>query len=187
MRRILFLISIIGGIIAGSFITDALPHIDRIDSISSEIAPAKNFPIILDIQKLNISAHIEQVGLDKEGRMDIPKDVNNVAWYNLGPKPGERGNAVINGHRDSPTAPAIFYNLGLLEAGDEIIVTDEKSSVHKFVVTGKVIYRDDEFPLEQVFGATDEPMLNLITCRGKFDRKEENYSQRLVVYTRLVE
>jgi len=30
--------------------------------------------------------------------MDVPKGLNNIGWFNLGPRPGENGNAVIDGH-----------------------------------------------------------------------------------------
>jgi len=30
--------------------------------------------------------------------MDLPKERANVAWFNLGPRPGENDSAVIAGH-----------------------------------------------------------------------------------------
>lgn len=55
-------------------------------------------PVRLKIPKINIDAAIESVGLTPEGAMDVPKSHTNVAWFNLGPRPGEQGSAVINGH-----------------------------------------------------------------------------------------
>jgi len=38
-------------------------------------------PVRLQIPTLTIDAVIEAVGRDKNGAMDIPKQVDNVAWY----------------------------------------------------------------------------------------------------------
>src|SRR5688500_6975589 len=46
-------------------------------------------PVSFSIPSLGIEdASVESVGLDKENKMDIPKKDENVAWYNLGVKPG---------------------------------------------------------------------------------------------------
>ncbi len=139
-------------------------------------------PQILSIPRLGITAKIEAVGLDSVKRMDVPKDTNNVGWYKLGYKPGEVGNAVIDGHVDSLTGPAVFYNLSQLEKGDSIIIQGDNKQLY-FIVTAKETYQYDQFPVNKVFGTSSNPRLNLITCKGTFDRLKKNYSQRLVVYT----
>lgn len=143
-------------------------------------------PITLRIPKFGISAMVESVGMDKKGRMDVPKKDENVAWYNLGFKPGSLGSAVIAGHFDTVTgAPAVFYNLNKLTPGDQIIVTSSSGKDLIFKVTDKQLYPDASFPLQKVFNTTDKPRLNLITCDGVWNRATQNYSQRLVVFTEL--
>jgi hypothetical protein len=44
-------------------------------------------PKTLSIPKIGVTANVEHVGMDNQGRMDIPRNSNNTAWYNLGPKP----------------------------------------------------------------------------------------------------
>lgn len=135
------------------------------------------------VPKLGIDTAIESVGMDNQGRMDVPKDDFNVAWYNLGFKPGEHGSAVIAGHFDTPTgAPAIFYELEKLENGDEVIVQYEDEREYRFTVVDEQQFAFDQVPLEEIFNSTDRPRLNLITCDGAFDPNSQNYSQRLVVY-----
>ncbi|MGM0866326.1 MAG: class F sortase [Bacillota bacterium] len=51
----------------------------------------------------------------------------------------------------------------------------------------KVAYQKDDAPLRTIFGPSEKRMLNLITCKGYFDREIHNYIERLVVYTELVE
>lgn len=142
-------------------------------------------PHQLLIPKLGIAAVVEHVGLDANNNMDVPKNTDNVAWYQLGTKPGEIGNAVIAGHLDSETDVAVFYDLKTLRKGDTILVTDTNGKTHEFVVTEKAVYNDDKFPLEKVFGKTNKKHLNLITCDGEFSETTQTYSHRIVIYTEL--
>lgn len=141
-------------------------------------------PQTLTIPKINVEAKVEEVGEDKEGKMDVPKGVFNVGWYNLGYKPGERGSAVFAGHLDTVTgAPAVFYYIRNLSPGDEVIVTDQEGKKRVFEVTKVQSYPFNQVPLDLVFGPSDKPKLNLITCVGTWDVGTRNYSERLVVYT----
>lgn len=143
-------------------------------------------PQKLLIPKIQVSAYIESVGQDNKGRMDVPKDTNNVAWYNLGFKPGELGNAVIAGHLDDKLGkPSVFYDLADLQPGDEIFVIDENGKQFQFIVTKQVVYNDNQFPLNEIFATTGNPQLILITCFGFYDYLAKNYSQRIVVYSEL--
>jgi sortase A len=143
-------------------------------------------PRILRVSSLNIEATIESVGLDEKRSMDVPKAWENVAWYNLGYRPGEIGNAVIAGHFDAPDGgPAVFYKLKDLQPGQEIIVTDQNDNELTFIITESKTYDFDSFPIKTVFGESETPRLNLITCEGIFNREEKNYSQRTVVFSEL--
>lgn len=144
-------------------------------------------PELLSIPKINVSAKVEFVGLDKEGKMDIPKDVWNVAWYKLGAKPGEKGNAVFAGHLDQKDgSPAIFWDLNKLNEGDIITVKDKDNKEFTYKVVAKAVYDLNKFPLEEVFGVNKKARLNLITCKGAWDKQSQTYSERLVVYSELV-
>jgi sortase (surface protein transpeptidase) len=140
-------------------------------------------PKTIIIPKLNLQTSIESVGLDNQGRMDVPKDPNNVGWYNLGTVPGSVGSAVIDGHLDTKTGPAVFYKLNTLSRGDVIKIIDDKNQTAEFTVTGKISYNDDNFPIDTVFSKNDTQRLNLITCDGVFNKQKQNYSNRLVVFS----
>lgn len=140
-------------------------------------------PVRLSIPKYHVTAPIESVGLDSKKRMDIPRNFNDVAWYNLGFKPGQKGSAVIDGHVDTPTgAPAVFATIASLQSGDHIQVIDSQDKTYTFTVTTVVTYPFDQLPLEKIFNTTDKPRLNLITCAGTWDKLNKNYSDRTVVY-----
>ncbi len=144
-------------------------------------------PTQLRIPVIGVNAKVEHVGKTANGAMDVPKDVFNVAWFDLGVKPGNSGNAVIDGHLDGYNIPAaVFINLDRLQPGNKVYVRDDKGKELTFEVYGKQVYDYDKAPLDKIFGSAFESHLNLITCNGTFDNKNKNYSQRLVVFTKLV-
>lgn len=143
-------------------------------------------PETLTIPKIGVHTSVESVGLDNQGRMDVPTNVDSVAWYNLGFKPGEKGSAVVAGHLDSEAGPAVFWNLTSLQAGDEIGVEDKKGQVYYFKVTRVTTYEFDKVPLEEVFASQDKSRLNLITCGGRFNGVTRNYSHRIVAYSEII-
>lgn len=145
-------------------------------------------PIRLVIPALQVDALIESVGKDQTGAMDIPGKVEQVAWYGLGTAPGEVGNAVIAGHLDlADGSPAVFWQIGQLQIGDEVIVYNAANVEYRFQVSGSQRYAYNQAPVEDIFGFSLNSELNLITCAGAWDRHKRNYTSRLVVYTELVE
>lgn len=142
-------------------------------------------PVRLVIPKLNLDVAIESKGEDAAGHMDVPS-WENVAWYNLGPRPGEEGSAVIAGHYDTTTgAPSTFYQLSSLQAGDEIYVQDELNNVLRFTVKDMRNYDYFLFPINEVFADPVGRKLNLITCSGTWNHAMQTYSDRLVVFAEL--
>ncbi|MCL4508804.1 MAG: class F sortase [Chloroflexi bacterium] len=137
----------------------------------------------LQIPAIGVTAPVELVGLTADGAMDVPKKWEDVGWYEYGPVPGQAGNAAIAGHLDSTTAPAVFWRLSSLKAGDLITVTLSNGQQVSFKVTREVSYPYDNAPIDKIFGPAPTPNLNLITCGGKWDPYTKNYSNRIVVYT----
>lgn len=148
-------------------------------------APTVAEPVRLRIPALDIAASVQKVGLTPTGEMGIPSNYTDVAWYQGGARPGAPGNAVIDGHLDSKTGPAVFWKLGNLQPGDEIFVTTADGTELRFVVTGSETYPTADAPRYKIFGPAAAPGLNLITCDGTFNRDVRQYDQRLVVYTTL--
>ena len=144
-------------------------------------------PVKISIPKLNVNAVIEPVAKDKDGLMDIPKDVYNAAWYSPGAKPGNPGNAVIAGHLNTPKfTPSIFTKLDTLVPGDEILIYDKEGNVWNFTVLNIQVFSSESFPINLVFGPSDKKYLNLITCSGIWQKDKQNYSQRTVVFSKLI-
>jgi len=141
-------------------------------------------PVRMRIPKIGVDAAIEQVGLTPDGAMDTPKNFADTAWYQLGPRPGEQGNAVIAGHVDSTTGVAVFWDLRKLNQGDELFVTGDDGAERRFVVGGWETYEDTAAPLVRIFGPSTSTHLNLITCdsNSRFERSYASYTGALVLY-----
>jgi LPXTG-site transpeptidase (sortase) family protein len=140
-------------------------------------------PVRLKIPKINVDASIIDVGLTPDGAMDVPKGPYEVAWYNLGPRPGQQGSAVIDGHygKWKNGAVSVFQNLQKLRKGDKVSVWDDKGNSFSFVVTKSKMYAPTDNASE-VFTSTDgKSHLNLITC--VWDKASQSYSKRLVIFT----
>lgn len=142
-------------------------------------------PVRLKIPSIGVNAIVEYAGLTAIGAMDVPKGPANVAWFDLGPRPGEKGNAVIAGHYGWKNGiPAVFDGLSALRKGDKIYVEDEKGVTMIFTVRESRMYGENGDGSE-VFGLSDKAHLNLITCEGIWNKVERSYSGRLVVFSDL--
>ncbi|MBA2773462.1 MAG: sortase [Nocardioidaceae bacterium] len=142
-------------------------------------------PTRLDIPTLGLSRRL--VNLDVVGgALQVPVHWNDVGWWQGGPRPGAPGSAVLVGHVDSPTGPAIFYELSSLDVGDLIKVERADSTVVTFQVVTSVLYPRSEFPSSKVYREEGPTLLNLVTCGGSYDREAGHYDGNLVVSARLM-
>ena len=143
--------------------------------------PAVELPKRLMIPAIGVDAGFEFVGLSADGAMDVPKDAAKVAWYRLGPRPGERGNAVVAGHVDWGGKLAVFWALSRRKAGDVVEVTAADDRRYEFVVQWVRWYDASKAPVQEVFAQGDSTEITLITCGGEFDRSTRQYLSRVVV------
>ncbi len=143
-------------------------------------------PTVVKIPAIDVEAPIIALGLRDDGSIEVPEDADDTGWWQDGPEPGEAGPAVILGHVDSYTGPAVFFRLDELTAGDEITIDRADGSSVTYAVDRIEQYSKDEFPTEAVYGSTDEPVLRLVTCGGLFDRDVRSYTDNLIVFATYV-
>jgi sortase A len=142
-------------------------------------------PVRIQIPKIKVDAEVIEVGLLPDGQMEAPEDDAKVGWFEPGYQPGSNGSSVMAGHVDNKTGPAVFFYLKKLDPGDEIHVSDAEGKTLAFIVTDVAAYKTEESPIDTIFGPSDVPMLNLITCTGTYSKKTDEHDQRLVVYSKL--
>jgi LPXTG-site transpeptidase (sortase) family protein len=149
---------------------------------------APSMPVRLIIPAIGVDANIQSVGMwwKVPTDMGIPTNFTDVGWYNLGPRPGEPGSAVIDGHLDGATvAQAVFYNLGKLQPGDSVEVVDAGGKTLHFVVVATKLFDYNATTTDIFNNDTSKARLNLITCAGDWVKGQGQYNQRVVVFTEL--
>jgi sortase (surface protein transpeptidase) len=139
-------------------------------------------PVQVSIPSIGVHAPIVPLGLNPDRTLEVPKDFDDTGWWTGGPRPGERGPAVIAGHVDSYTGPAVFYRLRELRPGDAIVVLRRDGTRARFTVRRSEQYPKNRFPTARVYGPTPGPTLRLITCGGEFDDSTGHYLDNTVVY-----
>ena len=147
-------------------------------------APAGT-PRRITIRRIHVDAGLVPLGVNSDGTLKVPTDFGLAGWYRLGTKPGGRGPAVIVGHVDSESGPAVFYRLGTLTRGDLVRVAWRSGASLLFRVYAVREYAKASFPSLLVYGETRGPELRLITCGGSFDAETGHYLDHVVVFARM--
>jgi sortase (surface protein transpeptidase) len=143
--------------------------------------PSVALPIRLRIPAIGVDTPLERLGLDKQGAVAAPTAWQVAGWYTGSARPGQAGPAVILGHVDSTSGPAVFYRLALLRPGAAVAVTRADGSTILFHVSGQQRVAKSQFPTDLVYAPTLEPSLRLVTCGGSFDEKSHHYRDNIIV------
>ena len=158
-------------------------------------SPQPGLPVRLQIPALEIDSPITPVGLVRGAvgtpcdprAKSAPCDVNASAWYNGSVRPGEPGDAVIDGHVDwygpagsNHDIPAVFANLAKLKVGATITIAGDDGISRNFVVSALIILPYPQQP-PQTYATSGPPMVTLITCIGVYVNVGEGMDHRLYV------
>lgn len=139
------------------------------------------------IPEIGVNAKVIDLGLNPDGTLEVPENYAETGWWTGGSKPGEKGSAVIVGHLDSKTSPAVFHKLPSLKAGDLIKVTDTAGKMVNFKVERLKQVPKDNFPTKEVYKIAGEPTLRLVTCGGKFNRSSGHYEDNVIIFASLAD
>ncbi len=141
-------------------------------------------PVHLEIPVIGVHSFIENAYITPEGAMEVPSGTVDVAWFALGPNPGQVGSAVIGGHFGiQKGVPFVFYNLSKLKVGDKIYIIDDKGNTIAFVVTSTELFAASADATRVFTSADGLAHLNLITCEGIWNEVAGEYPERTVVFT----
>lgn len=140
----------------------------------------------ITVPAMGVDSSLEQLSVGGDHVLQAPVDPRLAGWYSGGTVPGDPGPAVIAGHVDSTSGPAVFYELKQLKVGSVVAVTRSDGRTVRFRVDGVDQYPKDDFPTEAVYGPTPDPSLRLITCGGTFDYGRHHYRDNVVAYASLI-
>ncbi|MBD0420716.1 class F sortase [Streptomyces sp. TRM S81-3] len=142
-------------------------------------------PQRLDIPGLGIQAPVVPSGLDARGAVEPPPfdQPGTVGWYADGVTPGAAGTALMVGHVDTETRPAVFYRISTLEPGETIRVVRADGETAEFTVDDIQVLPRDGFDARQAYGprSAGRSELRLITCGGRFDEASNSYTANVIV------
>ena len=146
-----------------------------------------SIPTRISIPSLGVRAKVIKVGRAAAGSIATPATdpAEATGWYRLGPTPGELGTAVIVGHVDTNSRPAVFHRLPELRKGKLIEVDREDHRVATFTVESVETFPKTSFPAGRVFDSTDRARLVLVTCGGTWVGGHIGYSDNVIVFATL--
>jgi sortase family protein len=148
-------------------------------------APSSVVPVVppVRLQLAGVDAPLDPVGVEPDGAMTLPEDVDRVGWYRFGPAPGDdEGTAVLAGHvDDAEQGLGALAPLREAEVGDEVRVTDAAGAVTGWRVVSRELIEKRAVPLDALFQRTGPPRLVLLTCGGEFQPELRSYTDNVVV------
>jgi Sortase domain len=151
------------------------------------LSMTSSVPTRLSIQTIGVNAPFTPLSMDATGVLQPPPETNNnlAGWYQAGPTPGELGSAIVAGHVDTKTGPAVFFLLSYLRKGDPVVINRADGTVATFTVDSVQTFSKGAFPDQQVYGDTPDAQLRIITCGGAYDHKKKDYEANVVVFAHL--
>lgn len=135
------------------------------------------------IPAIGVDEALHAVGLKSDGAMETP-DFGDAGWYDRGPRPGAVGPAVVVAHVHGPAGDDVFARLHQLRPGD-LVTVRRTDGAATFVVDSVELAPKQALPYDRIWGATDQPVLRLITCGGKPDPATRMYPDNTIVYAHL--
>lgn len=163
-----------------------------VEQISQHMVPPKQ-PRYISIPSLSISnTRVISVGVTADNNLDVPKNINDAAWYKESITPGSgHGAVLIDGHNGGVTRNGIFSNLSKLAPGDiiKIVRGDDKVYHYKvYDVRVKPLDWVNTIGMKEMVQSVDltKEGLNLITCAGKWIPRETVFDHRVLVRATIV-
>ncbi|HET6859496.1 MAG TPA: class F sortase [Streptomyces sp.] len=142
-------------------------------------------PQRVDVPSIGVTAPVVERGLDPSGAVDPPPYDRpaTVGWYGDGTRPGAAGVALLVGHVDTESKPAVFYGLSASRPGERIRVTGADGADLEFTIDDVQVFTRERFDPRKVYGPreSDRAELRLITCGGTYDKKARTYTANVVV------
>jgi hypothetical protein len=144
---------------------------------------AAGSPRRLRIQAVRVDAPVEPVGLTPQSNLALPAHAEAVGWYAAGVRPGQAGDAVLDGRPDPPRAATAFRHLGRLRPGDLVETDLDDGAALMFRVYRTAAYPASRQPPD-LFSWSGPPRMTLVAVAGH--RTDQDYGGRLYVEAALL-
>ena len=162
------------------------PNESKKDADNYKWVGSPNDPKKIMIQKIGVDAYVQKVGIDQDKKIAVPNNVHLAAWFTESVRPGENGLSIIDGHVSGRKTEGVFKNLKNLQKGDTFNIERGNGTKLTFKVfetrtvpegeAAAILFSQNPKVLSQ---------LNLITCGGEFNKKSQQYSDRIIISAQL--
>ena len=166
---------------AVTYSTDT-PNESKKDADEYKWSGSKNDPKKIIIEKINVNAYVQSVGVDQNKKVAVPNNVHLAAWFKDSARPGNNGLSVIDGHVSGKTTDGVFKNLKNLQKGDTFKIEKGDGTVIEYVVFNTVTVPESQ--ASAILFSQDPTVsaqINLITCGGQFNKQARQYTDRVIV------
>ena len=154
---------------------------------ATHAALGRSTPITVALPSVRLTAPLLGLGMDSKGAPELPpfSEPGTAGWLRDSATPGAVGTAVLVGHVDTRTGPAVFWNLSAVKPGAQVQVARLDGSTALFTVDAVRVFDRKTFPAAQIYAPAKDAQLRIITCGGSFDRKRAEYTGNVVVFAHL--
>lgn len=152
------------------------------DDAKRNYSVAPDMPRIIKIGKIGVDARVLRLSVTNSGAIQAPSNIWDTGWYEGSAKPGEDGNAFIDGHVTGPTMSAVFTGLKTLQNGEKISIERGDGSILEYAVVGVRTEKVEDINMATVLAGPggDKQTLTLMTCGGNLVG-EYSYDSRVIV------
>ncbi|MFC1429171.1 class F sortase [Streptacidiphilus sp. N1-3] len=154
---------------------------------ATHAALVRSTPITVALPSIGLTAPLIGLGMDSRGQAELPpfSQPKTAGWVRDSAAPGAVGTAVLVGHVDTRTGPAVFWNLSAVKPGASVEVTRVDGSTALFTVDAVRAFDKSTFPADQLYAPAKDAQLRIVTCGGTFDRKRAEYTGNVVLFAHL--
>jgi hypothetical protein len=124
---------------------------------------------------------IVRVGIDKDGKMVVPRNARDVAWLDQGPIPGRTKNVVLAGHINYSGERGAFEGIGRMKKREDIYLVLKNGKKMHFKVTWVCTFPRDTKHADQIMGNTKVTSVTLVSCGGTYNSSAGTHDKRIVV------
>lgn len=147
----------------------------------------RSTPIQLSVPSIGLTAPLLGLGTDGKGLPELPpfSQPRTAGWLRDSATPGAAGTAVLVGHVDTRTGPAVFWGLSSVKPGASVEVGRLDGSTALFGVDEVRYFDRAAFPVARIYAPAADAQLRIVTCGGVYDRTRREYSGNVVVFAHL--
>ena len=127
-----------------------------------------------------VDTALVRLGRAADGSIEVPAQFDVAGWYDEGPRPGQPGPAVVLGHVDSRTGPAVFFRVAALPRDAQVLVDRADGSTvgvpgqrHTARPEGRVPHRPGVRPDARALIAAGDVRWQLRPCAGNLSGQRD--------------